>query len=837
MRILVISNLYPPHFIGGYELACENIVEALILRGHDVRVLTSTYAIGEEKIENNVYRLLRVHYHRSLLKATILYKEIVNQKHFRRLCADFAPELIFIWNATGISISLAHIAEQMRLPVCYYVFDNWLATWEMDHWCQLGRNINRLEKVVLKGYCHLFDLMLPYERLSLTRAIFASQYLKDVASDIGKEVRKAHVVHWGIDQRRFTLKDDVPRIPRNLLYVGQIVSLKGVHIAIQALDILVKKHNCDSLRLTIVGDTSFMPNYVSYLQTLISKAGLHEKVFFTGKVDSARIAETYAGHDVLLFPSIWDEPFGITQIEAMSSGLVVLGSATGGSSEILMNEVNSLTFSRGDANHCAEQILRLIREPELYEQLRISGRRTVESKFTFDKVVNVLEEELVGFSHLGDGKERGLEHCRFRNKAVSQDNKRRLSTSTTSIATIFHKVISTAMLISVYYLKVTAKEIKSLLRGKLAHGPAHHQNILVIQLGDVDAAVHTVPLLNAIRRERPSGKIVLIVQPSVDRFLKVSSSADRTIYFDIKRIRNWRELTRGHLWWWLKAIVIKVKLLRICAIHTAISLHYPRDSYQAVSSALLHLSGASQMLGYRDSGDTFINRLHNYFIEAGPVRKPFENELNRQSRLMECLGISEANIKLDIRRHGDRCAFALGFPSTMAELNRPTIAIACGGEFPLRRWPIERFIEIGKWLQADYNARLLIIGDRSDEDIASYYYKAVRGDHVNRVHYISDFSEAMGILKDCTLLLGNETWQLYAAAAAGTPVIGLFGPGDPSRLGYESAENEVIRLDIPCSPCQDNCMFKRPYCMDGLQVERVKTSVAVKLRSYRDQYQ
>ena len=47
LRICVVTNYYPPHFIGGYELGCRDIVEALKRRGHQVRVLTSTYKVDQ----------------------------------------------------------------------------------------------------------------------------------------------------------------------------------------------------------------------------------------------------------------------------------------------------------------------------------------------------------------------------------------------------------------------------------------------------------------------------------------------------------------------------------------------------------------------------------------------------------------------------------------------------------------------------------------------------------------------------------------------------------------------------------------------------------------------
>src|SRR5947209_1549360 len=64
MKILVLTNLYPPHYVGGYELHCQTIVHALQKRGHTVDVLTSTHGMQEQEnpaTEPGVHRELRIH--------------------------------------------------------------------------------------------------------------------------------------------------------------------------------------------------------------------------------------------------------------------------------------------------------------------------------------------------------------------------------------------------------------------------------------------------------------------------------------------------------------------------------------------------------------------------------------------------------------------------------------------------------------------------------------------------------------------------------------------------------------------------------------------------------
>src|SRR5215212_7442873 len=102
LRVVVVTNYYPPHFIGGYELGCRDIVEALKSRGHQVRVLTSTYKVDQPQTDGEVYRWLRLSewWTPNLLRdlAAVLRKEVTNQQAFRQLCREFEPDLVYMWN-------------------------------------------------------------------------------------------------------------------------------------------------------------------------------------------------------------------------------------------------------------------------------------------------------------------------------------------------------------------------------------------------------------------------------------------------------------------------------------------------------------------------------------------------------------------------------------------------------------------------------------------------------------------------------------------------------------------------------------------------------------------
>ena len=395
MRILVISNFYPPHFIGGYEIGCRDVVDALRSRGHDVRVLTSTHGVNGPQQEGHVYRWLASDRALQIGDSPadlprVIRKELINRRAFDRVCRGFAPDVVYVWNATHISISVAVRARRMGMAVCYFISDHWLKGWESDALYALKRRTpQRLHRRLLwrqlMALLHASGL-LPRDGPDLSRVQFASRFLQRAALEAGRPVADAEVIHWGIDLDRFPFNETANQ-PRRLLYVGQVTALKGVHTAVEALKRVIEQPRHRATVLTIVGG----PDYDDRIHRLVSALGLDGHVRFTGLVPREQLPAIYREHDVLVFPSVWDEPFSITLLEAMSCGLAVVATNTGGSPEILKDGVNALIFPKEDAAACARQVARLLDDAELFERIRREARRTVEEGFRLERMVDRID--------------------------------------------------------------------------------------------------------------------------------------------------------------------------------------------------------------------------------------------------------------------------------------------------------------------------------------------------------------------------------------------------------------------------------------------------------------
>jgi glycosyltransferase involved in cell wall biosynthesis len=176
-----------------------------------------------------------------------------------------------------------------------------------------------------------------------------------------------------------------------LLYSGQVGQHKGVHTIIDALHILINEHEIRNIHLDIVGPTPF-PEYTARLESAITEHRLTPYVNFVGKVSRRDLVSLYHTHDILLFPSIWPEPFSITILEVMAAKLPIIATSTGGSAEILIHGENCLTFPPDDSIALARCIYDLIHDESARRIMTDRAYTLIQQHFDIrDIVVHIAE--------------------------------------------------------------------------------------------------------------------------------------------------------------------------------------------------------------------------------------------------------------------------------------------------------------------------------------------------------------------------------------------------------------------------------------------------------------
>src|SRR5688572_11835133 len=290
MRILFLSNFYPPHSSGGpggQEISCQQVVGGLKQRGHTTLVLTSLHGTNNVPVEaDGIYRALYpemdlVPWRNSLTFFTRRKaREEYNLECFERVLEQFEPDIIFIWGMWNLPRSLPALAEAKYPDKVIYRFATYWPTLPTQHefyWRALGRKwYSRLPKQVLG---HIALTMLAKEErpaLSFRHTICVSAATRNILVEAGIPVANARVIHTGLNAKLY-LSDQYNHQPSNdnqnlnLLYAGRLYPEKGVDTTIKALEKLVLDQELRNIKLSVVGSGS--SEYESYLRHLVTQAG------------------------------------------------------------------------------------------------------------------------------------------------------------------------------------------------------------------------------------------------------------------------------------------------------------------------------------------------------------------------------------------------------------------------------------------------------------------------------------------------------------------------------------------------------------------------------------
>ncbi len=382
MKILIVTNLFPPHVLGGYEILCHQVVQTLKQRGHEITVLTSNE--GNLDSSDDVLRKLKVFQSFDRKVEGSMRKDKLrtyrhNKSVMRQVLAADSYDVIFHWSMLRLTTAAAIVAEQSSIPVVYTFNDEHPSGYLPS---PIGRSIRSLARWALDA---TIFRTLTNRSLRFTHTTCISRILKQNLIKAGMPIQSSEIIYQGIPLQQFPKReqDRDGKNPLKVLYAGQLHQYKGVHTLLQALALI----DSESYEISIAGAGT--PEYEQELHQLAAK--LPVKVQFLGKVPHQGMSAIYQAHDVLVFPSIWPEPFGLTHLEAMASGLAVISTVNGGQGEFLQEGVNALTFDPSDASQLARQLKRLASDEKLFQNLVQEGRRTVENGFSFSRYVDDLE--------------------------------------------------------------------------------------------------------------------------------------------------------------------------------------------------------------------------------------------------------------------------------------------------------------------------------------------------------------------------------------------------------------------------------------------------------------
>ena len=227
-------------------------------------------------------------------------------------------------------------------------------------------------------------------QVRVDRLVFVSEFLMEQARKKFPLLGPSSVLYNGADEAVFYPargRCDNPETP-TVLFAGRFVENKGVHVLIDAMKVLEEQNV--RLQARIVGSSSFgTDEETDYVRQL--KAASPPTVEFLPYRSGSALADLFREADIFCSPSVWEEPFGLVNVEALASGLPIVSTRGGGVTEILANG-GGILVERGSVVELASALRRLAEDPELRTRIGREGLAIFRERFTWSIARAQLQE-------------------------------------------------------------------------------------------------------------------------------------------------------------------------------------------------------------------------------------------------------------------------------------------------------------------------------------------------------------------------------------------------------------------------------------------------------------
>jgi len=325
------------------------------------------------------------------------------------------------------------------------------------------------------------------------------------------------------------------------------------------------------------------------------------------------------------------------------------------------------------------------------------------------------------------------------------------------------------------------------------------KRILIRAPNWVGDAVMTLPGLEAVRGNFPSSSVGVLAKPWVAPIYEHHPAVDRVLVYP-----------KGEgVFTDLKEMIQCVRLIRRQRFDLAILF---QNAFEA--AFLTYLGGVGLRLGYRTDCRGFL--LTHGVLRSRDVLKTHQTEYylsllrsmgwkagSTDPRIYVSAGDTEAAQRiLDAGnvREGD---FLLGLgPGAIF-----------GGA---KRWPAERFADIGEMAVQRWGARVLVFGSAGETTLCGRVCDAMVSPALNLCGRTS-LAAAMGLISRCSFFVTNDSGLMHIAAALNVPTVAIFGPTDPTATGPRGLRTRIVRHDTSCAPCLKSECPEDHACMLGIR--------------------
>ena len=326
-------------------------------------------------------------------------------------------------------------------------------------------------------------------------------------------------------------------------------------------------------------------------------------------------------------------------------------------------------------------------------------------------------------------------------------------------------------------------------------------NFLIVRLGALGDIVHTVPAAAALRRARPDARIDWVVDARHASFVRLVDGIDRVVPLERPTVAAWLQL---------------VQMLRPARYDVAL------DFQGLMKSAIIaRASGARRVVGFsiwhlREKG---ARPFYSDVDDGAHVAHVVQKNL----KLLSLVGVETTAIEFPLRHSPSPVLAQVKHESA----GRRIALINPGAAWPNKRWPASRFGEVAAFLKEVRGLAPFVLWGPGEQSLAQEVVDASAG--AARVAPATTTADLLELSRDALLIVSGDTGPLHIAAAAGTPIVAIFGPTDPDRNGPWSADDVVVSRYGACDCHYQRQCRRASWCLSDVTVAEVTAAIQHRL--------
>ncbi len=373
-RILIVTGIYPPD-IGGPASYARTLAQRLS-KDHEVRVVTYSSVRKYDQDKNYQFPVKRV-----------WKKNLWFLRH-----AIYALKVFFAGKNSDIVYSLSTLNGSIPSLAAAKFFKKkffvriagdyaWQVAVEKNKTGLLIDDFQKAKKTGWIGFLHKLQVRVCKKAGGI---IVPSEYLAGIIRGWGVSGDKIKVIYNGVDFKVADISQEEAKKKIGIygdiiLSAGRLVPWKGFRMLIKVMPRLSEVSQL--LRLVIVGDG---PDGKT-LASMVKNLGLERKVYLVGRKSQEELATYMAAADIFVLNSGY-EGFSHQILEAMTAGLPIITTAVGGNKEVIRQGENGFMIKYQDEFNLVEAVKSLWQNPELREEFKKEGKKTVE-RFNSEKML------------------------------------------------------------------------------------------------------------------------------------------------------------------------------------------------------------------------------------------------------------------------------------------------------------------------------------------------------------------------------------------------------------------------------------------------------------------